>query len=175
MHDIRGQRRAEKAFLRRREVRAIRAELVGDSSCSALGMKVSSSSPVLALCRQLVQAGYDPDMPLEAYRGDTLALRVKSIGQAASLQVNSDCTGFERASEHRAALLARPIAEAAECGPSHQTGPESDGWGRGKGGRTFKPSRTSHQNFFCKFLHLKTGQNAEVPENTQHLIDAVDV
>jgi hypothetical protein len=47
-------------------------------------------------------------MPLEAYRGGTLALRVKSIGQAAKLQVNSNGTGFEPAGERRAAPPKRP-------------------------------------------------------------------
>jgi len=42
-----------------------RAELVGDDSCSALGITVRSSSPVLALCRKLVDAGHDPATPLE--------------------------------------------------------------------------------------------------------------
>ena len=44
---------------------AIRAELAGSDSCSALGITISSSSPVLALCRKLVQAGFDPSTPLE--------------------------------------------------------------------------------------------------------------
>jgi hypothetical protein len=47
------------------------AELRGDDICDALGIAVRSSSPVLALCRKLVRAGYGPATPLEAYRGDT--------------------------------------------------------------------------------------------------------
>jgi hypothetical protein len=49
----------------------IRAELVGDDACTALGKTVKSPSPVLALCRKLVDAGHDPATPLEAYRGAT--------------------------------------------------------------------------------------------------------
>src|SRR5262249_7141528 len=74
---------------------AIRAELAGSDSCSALGITINSSSPILALCRKLVQAGYDPSTPLEAYRGETLSLRVRSIGEGARLQVNSQGRGFE--------------------------------------------------------------------------------
>jgi hypothetical protein len=39
----------------------------------------------LALCRKLIAAGYDPTLPLHAYRGDTLALKVCSIGEGAHL------------------------------------------------------------------------------------------
>jgi hypothetical protein len=48
----------------------VRAQLLGDHTCSALGYTVSSSAPVLALCRKLVAAGHDPSLPLEAWRGD---------------------------------------------------------------------------------------------------------
>jgi hypothetical protein len=48
---------------------------------------------VLALCRELIAAGLDPDQPLEIYRGATLALRVPSIGEAASLAVEDNKTG----------------------------------------------------------------------------------
>lgn len=66
MQDARGVKRAERQFHRRQPGRAIRADLEGDDTCSALGVTVRSSSPVLALCRQLVDAGHDPTTPLEA-------------------------------------------------------------------------------------------------------------
>ena len=88
----------------------IRAELVGSDTCTALGITVTSSSPVLGLCRQLVEAGHDPSTPLEAYRGETPALRVKSIGQAAGLEVNSGGKGFKP----RPAPPVSPFREAAE-------------------------------------------------------------
>jgi hypothetical protein len=75
----------------------VRSELTGDDTCSALGFTAKSSSPVLALCRQLVEAGHDPSIPLEAWRGDVLCLRVRSIGEAAGLEVNARGTGFSRA------------------------------------------------------------------------------
>jgi hypothetical protein len=73
----------------------VRSELTGDDSCSALGFTAKSFSPVLALCRQLVEAGHDPSMPLEAWRGDVLCLRVRSIGEAAGLEINPRGTGFQ--------------------------------------------------------------------------------
>jgi hypothetical protein len=42
---------------------------------------------VLSLCRQLVAAGHDPAEQAEAYRGATLALRIRSLGEAAGLTV----------------------------------------------------------------------------------------
>jgi hypothetical protein len=79
------------------------AELSGDDACSAVGMTVQSSSPVLAMCRKLVEAGVDPSTPLDAYRGGALCLCVRSIGEAARLQINSHGTGFEQCRARRAA------------------------------------------------------------------------
>ena len=45
-------------------------------------------APVLTLCRKLIAARYDPATRLECYRGDVLALTVRSIGEAAKLVVD---------------------------------------------------------------------------------------
>jgi hypothetical protein len=67
----------------------IRADLIGQSQASACGVVVSGrNAPVLALCRALIEAGHDPTNPLEAYRGSTLCLRVRSIGEGAKLTVS---------------------------------------------------------------------------------------
>jgi hypothetical protein len=72
----------------------IRAEIVGSSEASAEGITVSGRyAPVLALCRALLEAGYDPDSPLEAYRGNTLCLRVRSIGDGARLRASERSDG----------------------------------------------------------------------------------
>ena len=89
---------------------AIRAELAGSDSCSALGIIISSSSPVLALCRKLVQAGFDPSTPLEVRRGETLSLRVRSIGEGARLEVNAKGNGFIA----RRAVRPRPSVRKSE-------------------------------------------------------------
>jgi hypothetical protein len=44
--------------------------------CSALGITATGNAPVLTLCRRLIEAGHNPILPLEAYRGTTLCLRV---------------------------------------------------------------------------------------------------
>ena len=68
--------------------KAIRAELTGSDTSTALGLAINSSSPVLALCRALIESGHDSATPLDAYRGETLCLRVRSIGEAANIEVN---------------------------------------------------------------------------------------
>src|SRR6516164_9622984 len=56
-------------------------------------------TPVLALCRELIAAGHDPSRPLHAYRDGVLALRIRSIGEAARLRVATHGVGFESAQE----------------------------------------------------------------------------
>jgi hypothetical protein len=47
----------------------------------------------LALCRKLIEADCDPDRPLHAYRGDTLSLRIRSIGEGAGWTVKDSRFG----------------------------------------------------------------------------------
>jgi hypothetical protein len=58
---------------------AVRAELVGDNIARTSDIMVSTGAPVLELCSRLARAGIDPATPLEAYRGDVLCLRVRSL------------------------------------------------------------------------------------------------
>ncbi len=69
------------------------ARIIGSDRCECENFTVKHSAPVLALCRKLVEAGYDPGRPLHAYRGSTLCLTVRSIGEAALL-VPQSCGGF---------------------------------------------------------------------------------
>ena len=60
----------------------------------------------------LIDAGYDPTTPLHCYRGETLCLIVASIGEAATLEPNSNGTGFVRwRARVRAASPIAPLAE----------------------------------------------------------------
>src|SRR5215472_11770084 len=92
------------------------AASIGSDCCSALGMTARSPAPVLALCRRLVEAGHDSATPLEAWRGDVLCLRIRSIGEAAQLTIEDDQRGRprlrrwrNRARRYGAAPLARQI------------------------------------------------------------------
>jgi hypothetical protein len=98
----------------------IRAELYGSDKCSTLGIAVRAYAPVLELCRQLVAAGHNPASRLEAYRLDVLCLTVRSIGEAADLEINGRGTGLKR---RRAAVgAASPVAP---IGPRASPSPES--------------------------------------------------
>jgi hypothetical protein len=74
----------------------IRAELSGDRRCSAIGITATGNAPVRTLCRRLIEAGHDSTLPLEAYRGTTLSLRVRSIGEGAKLTVYEGTRGRPR-------------------------------------------------------------------------------
>jgi hypothetical protein len=82
---------------------SLRAELSGSDTAAAAGITVVAYAPVLELCRRLVAAGYDPAARLEAYRDRTLCLTVRSIGEAAGLEINSKGTGLARRRPVRAA------------------------------------------------------------------------
>ena len=75
------------------ELRHIRAQIANSDRCEADGFSVRAAAPVLAMCRKLLAAGYDPDRPLHAYRGDVLALKVRTIGDGAKLTVEDSRHG----------------------------------------------------------------------------------
>jgi hypothetical protein len=71
----------------------IACQIIGSDRCEVGGLVVKHNAPVLAICRALIEAGYDPEQPLEAYRGDTLCLRVSSIGHGAQYTVEENRSG----------------------------------------------------------------------------------
>jgi hypothetical protein len=71
----------------------IRAKLIGSDHCEADGIVGRGHAPVLGLCRALLEAGYDPRRPLHAYRGDTVALKIRSIGEGAAYTVEDNRRG----------------------------------------------------------------------------------
>jgi hypothetical protein len=85
-----------------------RAELIGSDICTACGITVRSTTPVLSICRRLIEAGY-ADQALHVYRGDVLALTVASIAKGASLEINAKGTGFVRLHAVRTASPVRQI------------------------------------------------------------------
>jgi hypothetical protein len=97
----------------------IRAEIIGkDNTAAALGITAHGAAPVLALCRKLVEAGHDPALPLHAYRGDVLALKVRSIGEGARLRVAAHGVGFVYGADTDE-QEPRPFAEPIERLPSY--------------------------------------------------------
>ena len=125
----------------------IGAELIGSDRCSALGMTARGTTPVLGLCRLLVEAGLDPITPLEAWRGSTLCLRVRRIGEAAQLELSPRGAGFVRGrppvAQTARSLPRRPAAhwsrpmKPLDSLPARQPRPRGGGRrSRDKGNRT---------------------------------------
>jgi len=104
-----------------RRLPALCADLVGSNICTAPGIIARSYAPVLALCRRLIEAGIDPDRPLHVYRGDTLALVVRSIAEGARLAVGDNRLGhprfvrFRRRSDGAALHMRQNGAPATTC------------------------------------------------------------
>ena len=92
--------------------RPIRAELLGSSQCTAAGITVRGNAPVLALCRRLVAAGHDPATPLRVYRGDVLALVVRSIGEGARLRTTTGRTGAPVFIAEKSIAAAPPVEKS---------------------------------------------------------------
>jgi hypothetical protein len=71
----------------------ILAQIVGDDSCAAEGFTATGHAPILALCRKLIEASFDPRRPLHAYRGTMLCLTVRSLREGAALAVKTGGNG----------------------------------------------------------------------------------
>ena len=93
------------------------AAIIGSDNVAALGITVRSSSPLLCLCRALLAAGADPKQPLHAFRGDTLALTIRTLADGARLEINQHGTGFTARRERRAAPSIAATAAARAEGP----------------------------------------------------------
>jgi len=96
----------------------ISVTLTGSDTAAALGITVRSSSPLLCLCRALLDAGADLDQPLHAFRGDVLALTIRTLADGARLEVNQHGTGFTPRRGRRAAPSIATTAAARTEGPS---------------------------------------------------------
>ena len=74
----------------------ITAALIGADTAQAGDISRRGKWPVFALCRALLAAGADPSSKLECYRGDVLALTVKSVGIGAKLTIRETVTDGPR-------------------------------------------------------------------------------
>ena len=105
----------------------IRAALIGSDRCEAAGLSTRGYAPVFQLCRELVAAGFNPACSLEAWRGETLCLRVRSIGEGSRLTVADDRHGTprlrrrqERPRGYAAGSPVRQTGGAAAAVPTHE-------------------------------------------------------
>jgi hypothetical protein len=86
----------------------IRAELTGSERCCAEGLTARGASPVFSLCRLLLAAGHDPDRSLEVFRGDVLALRIRTIREGARFTVKE--RPFGPGFEHWVPFFTPPVS-----------------------------------------------------------------
>ena len=107
----------EEAEQPRRARDPIIAAITGSDTAVALGITVRSSSPLLCLCRGLLDAGADPNQPLHAFRGDVLTLTIRTLADGARLEVKQHGTGFTARRERRAAPSIAATAAARTEGP----------------------------------------------------------
>ena len=72
----------------------VRDCLMASGASLAAGLTVTGHAPVLELCRRLVAVGHDPTTPMHVYRDATLALTVRSIGEAKQLVFPGEAGSF---------------------------------------------------------------------------------
>jgi hypothetical protein len=63
--------------------------MVGESSCSAFGVTVTGLDPVRALCKRLVNDGYDPAAPMKVWRGERPWRWVTAIGNPEQVKLKA--------------------------------------------------------------------------------------
>jgi hypothetical protein len=97
-------------------MKTILAQIDKSDRCEAAGHTVRAPAPVLAMCRKLIAAGFDPSLPLHAYRGDVLCLKVSSIGWGAKHTVDDNRNGRPVLRSYRpppGVVAASPMRSAA--------------------------------------------------------------
>jgi hypothetical protein len=98
----------------------ITARLVGSDTAIAIDIVATGSAPIFELCRKLTVAGHAASTQLDAYRGTTLALSVRSIGEASKLRVRGSGYGFEVAEARPTAPPIRGNGSGARKYPSEK-------------------------------------------------------
>ena len=61
--------------------------------CTAEGLEVKANAPGLAMCRRLLEAGFEDSRPLHCYRGKELAMKICSIGWGARYAIEEGPNG----------------------------------------------------------------------------------
>jgi hypothetical protein len=92
-------------------------QIIGSDRCAYGGLVVKHNAPVLAVCRKLIEAGYDPQRPLEAYRGETLCLKIRTIAVAVKLTVEEGPNGPRLVPFRKLADAKRPAITCVTAPP----------------------------------------------------------
>lgn len=96
---------------------AVRAELVGSNTCRVEGYTVQAPAPVLAACRKLIATGFDPNRALHVYRGETVALTIRTIAEGAALSVDESRSSFCRWKPFSRAAVSPPMRRNVRAVP----------------------------------------------------------
>jgi hypothetical protein len=72
----------------------LQAGFVGTDLCRCVSIKVRFGNRILTLCRELVEAGFDPESRLRRYRDGILALTGSDDQRADRLEINDRGSGF---------------------------------------------------------------------------------
>lgn len=101
---------------RERQGHPIHADVTSSDRCSAEGFTVRGSSPVLAICRRLVAAGFDTGRSLIAFRGEMVCLVIRSIGEGAALTIDEhNGTRFAKWKPFSRSAVAPPVRQKARA------------------------------------------------------------
>jgi hypothetical protein len=101
----------------------IACQIIGFDRCAYDGLVVKHNAPVLAMCRKLIEAGYDPERPIEAYRGETLCLKIRTIAEGARLTVEEGPNGPRLVPFRKLADAKRPAKTCVTAPPMRPTRP----------------------------------------------------
>ena len=91
-------------------------QIIGSDRCAFGSLVVKHHAPVLAICRMLIEAGYDPERPLEAYRGETLCLKIRTIAEGAKLTIEEGPNGPRLVPFRKTAAAKRPARTRVALG-----------------------------------------------------------
>ena len=104
----------------------IRAELIGSDQCNAGGLSITGTAPILAVCRALIEAGCAPTTALQAWRGTTLCLSVRTLAEGAKLAIDENRMDYRPYRAFPCAPVPPPVSLKAEARiPSSKTAPTS--------------------------------------------------
>ena len=95
----------------------VRAEIVSRrGKANNYVCKGFKASGLPELCRKLIEAGCNPAIRLQAFRGEMFCLTVRSIGEAAELEIAGSGVGFQRVSVPQAAAPCLSASAAQHVG-----------------------------------------------------------
>jgi hypothetical protein len=92
----------------------ITAELSGVDTVVCCGVTTVAAAPIITLCQELVAEGFPPSTPLMVYRDGRLALPIRSIGEAAELEIGGKGIGFTRRKRAAVVVTASPVRQNGE-------------------------------------------------------------